>query len=125
METVFSMEIVQLPTHNVMRSFSEFLLPSPYISRISTGVSGLSEEALVTDCNAWSALRATKQLPHPPTPRSFYYSDYPCLMSAEAKKRLILGKAKQHQIRAQHVALATAQLRGEGRCCNPCMLCIL
>jgi hypothetical protein len=84
----------------------------------------LSVEALVTDYNAWSALRVTKQLPHPPTPRTFHYSDYPCLLSAEAKKRLILGKSKQHQIRAQHVALATAQIRGEGKRCSHCV-CVL
>jgi hypothetical protein len=59
------------------------------------GVSNMSDSALVEDYNNWKKYRMSiydsntdKPLIVQPDPASFFVSDYPFLLSAEAKKRL-------------------------------------
>ena len=82
-------------------------------------MSSLSDETLVSDYNSWTQSEEAKKKKKDPLSISpakssnFYYSNYPCLLSADAKRRLILQHAKNQQIQAQRVALATAQLTGQ------------
>lgn len=89
------------------------LLPHRYVA---PAVSGLSESALLADYSAWKDQRVKKaQDSAQPTLYTFNYSSYPCLLSAGAKKKILLEEVKQRQILAQHFALATAQLTGQGK----------
>ena len=83
---------------------------------IRSAVSGLSESALLADYSAWKDQRVRKVQDSPqPTLCTFNYSSYPCLLSAGAKKRILLEEVKQRQFLAQHFALATAQLTGQSK----------
>ena len=92
---------------------------------IHSAVSGLSESALLADYSAWKDQRVRKAQDSPqPALCTFNYSSYPCLLSAGAKKRILLEEVKQRQFLAQHFALATAQLTGQSKAMLHCaVLC--
>lgn len=88
---------------------------------IHSAVSGLSESALLADYSAWKDQRVRKAQDSPqPALCTFNYSSYPCLLSAGAKKRILLEEVKQRQFLAQHFALATAQLTGQSKAMLRC-----
>ena len=124
----FSYETTFIDICHYLCVFYEHLL----LRDTQPAVSGLSESALLADYSAWKDQRVKKsQESAQPALCTFNYSSYPCLLSAGAKKRILLEEVKQRQILAQHFALATAQLTGQGNTlpcsavlCCAAMLCL-
>ena len=75
-------------------------------------VSNFNDESFIRDYDSWR-IEYLKRNIDGPRNNEFYFSSYPFLFSAEAKKRLIAVKARLHQILAQHIALTTATMTGE------------
>jgi hypothetical protein len=79
----------------------------------------MSDTALVEDYNNWKKYRMSiydsnsdKPLIVQPDPTSFFVSDYPFLLSAEAKKRLLMGESLILQQMAQQQAMVEGRSTG-------------
>ena len=82
------------------------------------GISSFSEQILVKDYIMWKQnkqrLKSGAALEGKNAIRDFFFSDYPYLLSTQAKRRILLAESSIQQQQAQHRAISEGLISGAG-----------